>query len=103
MSTHRSVFEARRNVACACVVWTIEQFEVGFIGRQKVLFVEDGEVKVVARWRVIGGREPKGVLEIVNGIIVWCEEQKLRAFIVEADRTCREVGEDGGNSEHRIP
>ena len=31
-----------------------------------------------------------------------CKEQKLGAFIVEADRTCREIGEDGGNGEHRI-
>ena len=53
--------------------------------------------------RVIGGRKPESILEIVEGIIVWCEKQKFGAFVVEADRTCREVGEDDGNSEHRIP
>ena len=67
------------------------------------MFVENGEVEVVERGRVIGGWEPKGVLKLINSIVVRCKEQKLRAFIVEADRTCREIGEDGGNSEHRIP
>ena len=55
------------------------------------MFVENGEVEVVERGRVIGGWEPKGILKIINGIVVRCKEQKLRAFIVEADRTCREI------------
>ena len=103
VSFHRSDFvEARRNLACAGVVRTIEQFEIVRIGRKKVLFVENGEVEVVERGRVIGGWEPKGVLKIIDSIVVRCKEQKLGAFIVEADRTCREIGEDGGNGEHRI-
>ena len=36
--------------------------------------------------RVVGGWELKGVLKIINSIVVRCKEQKLRAFIVEADR-----------------
>ena len=100
---HGSDFvEARRDGPCAGVVRAIKEFEIGRIGRKKVLFVENGEVEVVERGRVIGGWEPKGVLKIINSIIVRCKEQKLGAFIVEADRTCREIGEDGGNGEHRI-
>ena len=71
------------------MVWAIEQFEIDLIGRKKVLLVENGEVKIVESRVVIGGRKPKSILEIVDGIIVWCEKQKLRAFVVEAQRAVK--------------
>ena len=95
---HGSDFvEARSDFVCACVVGSIEGFK---IDRKKMLLIENGEVKIVESWGIIGGREPKSILEIEDGIIVWREKQELGAFIVETHRARRIVGEDGGNSEY---
>ncbi len=70
-------------VVCISVVTAWEGFKIGC---QKMLLVENGEIKIVESRGIIGSREPKGILEIIDGVIMRREKKELGAFVVETDR-----------------
>ena len=49
----RDRMEIRNDVTCVVVV---ASWELGKVGGQEMLFVKDGEIKIVERRRIVGSR-----------------------------------------------
>ena len=52
---------------------------------EKLLLVDHNEVKFVQRRRKVVGREANSIKEIINCIVVRCEDEQLGAFLIAAN------------------
>ena len=84
-----NVFQ-ERSVRFAFVICACEFCESG---GEKLLFVDHNEVKFVQRRRKVVRREAHSIKEIINRVVVRCEDEQLGAFLVAANLPGHVVGQ----------
>ena len=93
--TERNIFKMRSVlfafVVCAC--------EFGESGGKNLLLVDHYEVKFVQGGRKVVRREAHSVKEVVDRIVVWCEDEQLGAFLVAANLPSHIVGQSRSHSD----
>ena len=60
---------------------------------KNLLLVDHNEVEFVQGGRKVVGREANSIEDIVNCIVVWCENEQLGAFLIAADLPSHVVGQ----------
>ena len=60
---------------------------------KNLLLVDHNEVEFVQGGRKVVGREANSIKDIVNCIVVWCENEQLEAFLIAADLLSHVVGQ----------
>ena len=78
-------------MVCACKFWKSSG--------ENLLTVDHNEVEFVQRGREVVRREPQSVKEVVNRIIVRCEDEQLGAFLVAANLSSDIVRQSSSHSD----
>ena len=67
--------------------------------RENLLFVDHNKVEFVQGGRKVVRREAHSVKEVVDRIVVWCEDEQLGAFLVAANLPSNIVGQSRGHTD----
>ena len=87
--TEGNIFKMR-SVLFAFVVCACKFCESG---GKKLLLVDHNEVEFVQGGRKVVRREAHSIEDIVDRIVVWCEDEQLGAFLIAADLPSHIVGQ----------
>ena len=78
-------------MVCACKFWKSS--------REKLLTVDHYEVEFVQRGSEVVRRESQSVNEVVDRIVVRCEDEQLGAFLVAANLSSHVIRQSGSHSD----
>ena len=67
--------------------------------RENLLFVDHNKVEFVQGGRKVVRREAHSVKEVVDRIVVWCEDEQLGAFLVAANLPRNIVGQSRSHTD----
>ena len=67
--------------------------------RENLLTIDHHEVEFIQRGREVVSRESKSVNEVVDSIVMRCEEEQLGAFLVAANLSSHVVRQSGCHSD----
>ena len=68
--------------------------------RENLLTIDHQEVKFVQRGREVVSRKAKSVNEVVDRVVMRCEEEQLGAFLVAANLSSNIVRQSGSHSDY---